>query len=84
MANLSIEKRAAVVTLSKEGYSGRAIAKSCKSVCVVQEILKKARETGTVKSDQVALPSQQQDKIPYFFTCLCQIEGLSVGCSKGT
>ena len=39
-----------MVTLSKEGYSGRAIAKKLQiSVCAVQGILKKARETGAVK-----------------------------------
>ena len=45
-----MEERAAVVTLSKEWYSGRAIASKLKiSLCAVQEIIKKAKETGTVK-----------------------------------
>jgi len=48
--NLSIEKRASVVTLSKENYSGRAIAKKLKiSLCGVQEILKKHKENGCVR-----------------------------------
>ncbi len=49
--NLSIEKRASVVTLSKENYSGRAIAKKLKiSLCGVQEILKKHKENGCVRN----------------------------------
>ena len=49
--NLSIEQRASVVTLSKEGYSGGAIsARKLKiSVCGVQAILRKALTTGMVK-----------------------------------
>lgn len=48
--NLTIEQRAAIVTLSKEKYSGRAIAKKMKvSLCAVQQILKKEKETGSVK-----------------------------------
>ena len=48
--NLSTEKRAAVVTLSEEGYSGCAIARKLKiSFCTVQGIIKKVTETGSVK-----------------------------------
>ena len=37
--NVSIEQRASVITLNKENYSGRAIAKNIKvSNCVVQEM----------------------------------------------
>ena len=44
--NLSIEVRAAVVTLSKENYSGHAIATKLKiSICAMQKIL---QDTGTV------------------------------------
>lgn len=51
--NLSIEQRASVVTLDKENYSGRAIAKKLKvSNCAVQEILKKVKETGSVKDKE--------------------------------
>ena len=47
--NLTIEKRSSVVTLCDEGYSQRNIAKKLKiSLCAVQSILKKKRETGTV------------------------------------
>ena len=48
--NLTEEERPAVVTLEKERYRQRAIARKQKiSVCAVQEILKKKEETGTVK-----------------------------------
>ena len=48
--NLSIELRASVVTLNKENYSCRAIAKKLKvSYCAVHEILKKVKETGSVR-----------------------------------
>ena len=39
--NLTVEERAAVVTLKIEGYSQRAIARKRKiSLCTVQEVLK--------------------------------------------
>ena len=48
--NLTIEQRAAIVTLSKEEYNGCAMAKKMKvSLCAVQQILKKEKETGSVK-----------------------------------
>ena len=48
--NLTEEERPAVVTLEKERYRQRAIARKQKiSVCAVQEILKKKEETGTVE-----------------------------------
>ena len=48
--NLMVDEKAAVVTLEKEGYSKRAIDRNRKiRLCAVQEILKKAKETGTVK-----------------------------------
>ena len=48
--NLSSEQRLSVVILSKEGYSGHAIARKHKiSVCGVQAILRKALTTGTVE-----------------------------------
>ena len=41
--NVSIEQRASVVTLNKENYSSRAIAKKLKvNNCAVQEIFKKS------------------------------------------
>ena len=45
-----MEERAEVVTLEKEGYRQRAIARRQKiSLCAGQEIPKKKEETGTVK-----------------------------------
>ena len=66
--NLSIEERAAVVTLSKEKYTGRAIARRLKiSLCAVQKILKKVCETGTVKdrprSGRPSSTTPRQDRL---------------------
>ena len=67
--NLTVEERAAVVTLKKEGYSQRDIARKEKiSLCAVQEeILKKKRETGTVKyrvkTGRPRLTSKRQDRL---------------------
>ena len=66
--NLSVEQRAAVVTLSKEHYSGRAIAKKLRiSNCAVQKILKKVEETGTVKdrprSGRPSSTTPRQDRL---------------------
>ena len=60
--NLSIEERAAVVTLSKEKYTGRLKI----SLCVVQKILKVC-ETGTVKdrprSGRPSSTTPRQDRL---------------------
>ena len=66
--NLSIEERAAVVTLSKEKYTGHTIARRLKiSLCAVQKILKKVCETGTVKdrprSGRPSSTTPRQDRL---------------------
>ena len=66
--NLSIEERAAVVTFSKEKYTGCAIARRLKiSLCAVQKILKKVCETGTVKdrprSGRPSFTTPRQDRL---------------------
>ena len=68
--NLSIEQRASVVILSKEGYSGRAIARKFKiSVCGVQAILRMALTTGTVEDrDRSGRPpptTAREDRLLY-------------------
>ena len=68
--NLSLEQRAAVVTLSGEGYSGRAIARKLKiSVHGVQAILQKSAETGTVKdrsrSGHPSITTAREDRLLY-------------------
>ena len=65
--NLTVEERAAVVTLKKEGYVQRAIARKQKiSLWAVQEILKKKRETDTmkdrVKTGRPRLTSKRHDQ----------------------
>ena len=57
-----------MVTLSEEGYSGRAIARKQKiSLCAVQEIIKKARETGSVndrpRCGRPASTTPRQDRL---------------------
>ena len=47
--NLTVEKRVAVVTLGKGEYKHAIATKHNISICAVQEILKKAKRTGTVK-----------------------------------
>ena len=66
--NLSIELRASVVTLNKENYSCRAIAKKLKvSYCAVHEILKKVKETGSVRdrerSGRPRFTTPRQDRL---------------------
>ena len=68
--NLSIEERAAVVTLSEEGYSCRSIARRQKiSLCAVQGILRKKSETGTVKdksrSGRPRATTAREDRLLY-------------------
>ena len=57
-----------MVTLSKEDYSGHAIARKLKiSLCAVQKILKKVQETGTVKdrprSGRPSSTTPRQDRL---------------------
>ena len=48
--HLTVEKRSSVVTLRGEGYLMRKIAKKLKvSLCAVQNIIRKKKETGSVK-----------------------------------
>ena len=66
--NLTVEERAPVVTLEKEGYSKRAIARKHKiSRSAVLEILKKAKETSTVKdrtrTGRARATTERQDRL---------------------
>ncbi len=67
--NLSVEVRSSVVTLSEEGYSQRALAARQKvSLCAVQNILTKKKETGSVrdKPDLADLSRQVAVKTSYW------------------
>ena len=71
--NLTIEQRAAVVTLSKEQYYGHAIARKFKvSIWTVQEIFKKAQKTGSIKdrkrSDRPHSTPPRQGHLHYYMS----------------
>ena len=85
--NLSSEQRAAVVTLSTEQYSGCAMAKKLKiSLCAVQEIFKKAQETGTIRdrerSGRPSLTTIQSSSSPNISLTAPIKSPLPVNCSK--
>ena len=66
--NLSIEKRSSVVTLGEEGYSQRQIARKLKvSLCAVQGIIKKNKQTGSVRdkarSGRPRSTSEREDRL---------------------